>query len=168
MSPVLLNKHISVLWWCPRLAASSHYLTMICCIYQIAEDKPPPLFSQCETQAESALQLFRAHISTHLNLPVQVQRCWRCYPREKLRQGSPNFTFKQCRTIFFSSQPLISFSLNANLITVPVRFFLLWHQLSFCLSPSWIQCRKDCQETSTALRILALSIPSTHFCLNFR
>lgn len=76
---------------------------MICCIYQIAGDKNPPSFSQSST-AVSASQLFRAHISTRLSIPVQVEVLEMQPWREKLPWRSPEFTLKQCRTVFFLSQ----------------------------------------------------------------
>lgn len=91
VSPVLRNKNIPGLWQFPRLAASSHYLIMICCIHQLAGDEPPPLFSQSGV-AVSALQLFRAHISTRLSIPEQAEVLEMQPWREKLQWGRPNFT----------------------------------------------------------------------------
>ena len=122
ISPVLGNKHIPVLWHCPRLAASSHYLITICCVYQIAGDKPPPLFSQSSV-AVSALQLFRAHISTCLSIPVQAEVLEMQPWREKLQRRSPDFTLSA--ELSSSFHKLVSFSLNANLVIVLYKVFPL-------------------------------------------
>lgn len=181
ISPVPGNRHIPVLWWCPRLAASSHYLIMICCIYQIAGDKPPPLFSQCETQAASALQLFRAHISTPLNIPVQVQRCWRCNPGERSCDREVLILLFNSAELSSSPHKLISFSLDANLVSSLQGFSPYSTSCPFdsiqvlpCHHPGPSAGRTgccvatgNCHETSTALGSLTLSIPSTLCCLNF-
>lgn len=76
---------------------------MLCCIHQLAGDKPPPLVAQ-SSLAVSAPQLFRAHTSTWLSIPVKVEVLGVQPWREKLRCGSPTVALKQSRTVFFPSQ----------------------------------------------------------------
>lgn len=96
---------------------------MICCIYQIAGDKPPTLFSQSGV-AVSALQLFRAHISTYPSIPAQAEVLEMQPWRQKLQWGRPNFTLNGAK-LSSSFHRLISFSWNTNLVVVLCKVFPL-------------------------------------------
>lgn len=117
---------------------------MICCIYQIAGDKPPPLFSQSGV-AVSALQLFRAHISTCLSIPAQAEVLEMQPWREKLQWGRPSFTLNGAK-LSSSFHRLISFSLNTSLVIVLGKVFpfkALFSPLQLFPVAILEQCRED-------------------------
>lgn len=103
----------------------------------------------------SAPQLFRAHTSTLLSIPVQVEVLEMnpgersCNPGERSCNGEVRNLSLNSAELFSSFHKLISFSLNENLVIVLCKVFPLQHQLPFwldinsSLSPSWTQCRED-------------------------